>query len=138
MPPNAPSDGGFELSFESFISELQLAGLIKRSAGRLAAFRRKYHIELALVCLYLRELGVIVPGEGQHSSPPSECDLCGSLTSAHGFFVDGATAEGAWANMCARCYVREGTGIGWGVGQLYQASLDGRWRLIAGGDPEVE
>jgi hypothetical protein len=134
MSPNSTPPGAFETDFESFISALQLAGLIKR-AGGLDRFRKRYHIELALVCLYLRELDVIAPG-AEHASAPFECDLCSSLLSTHGFFVDGATVDGSWANMCAHCYVRAGSGIGWGVGQLYQPSASGRWRLLAGEDPQ--
>jgi len=111
----------FELAFEDFIHELQMAGLIKRNAAWLDGFRKKYHNELAFVCLYLSEIGALEGEPNYHPSPPSLCDICSSAIANHGFFVDGMTKDGSWANMCAHCYIRQGQGVGWGVGQLYQA-----------------
>src|SRR5262249_32280646 len=122
----------FEFAFEDFIHELQMAGLIKRNALWLDGFRKKYHSELAFVCLYLCEIGALAGEPTYHPTPPSTCDICNSAISSHGFFVDGLTDVGAWAHMCAHCYIRQGQGIGSGVGQLYQAVRGSRWRLVAG------
>jgi hypothetical protein len=122
----------FELAFGDFIHELQMAGLIKRNAGWLAGFRRKYHNELAFLCLYLSEIGALAGVPTYHPAPPSTCDICNSAISSHGFYVDGLTDVGAWAQMCAYCYIRQGQGIGWGAGQLYQAVQENRWTLVAG------
>jgi hypothetical protein len=126
---------GFEFAFESFIHDLQSALLLKRNAGRLKSFQKKYHIELAFVCMYLYAIGAIAGDPDYHADPPTECDICKGLISSRGFFVDGITDGGTWANMCAQCYLREGHGIGWGVGQLYQHITNNQWKLIGGGNP---
>ena len=84
----APS---FEFAFEAFILDLQMAGLIRRNADRLNSFRKKYHIELAFLCLYLSEIGALAGEPSYHAAPPSECDVCNLPIASHGFFVDGMT-----------------------------------------------
>ena len=62
-----------------------------------------------------------------------ECHMCRCDLQARWLFVDGSLeGHGGWANMCAQCFERLGTGIGWGKGQLYARQLDGTWRLVAG------
>lgn len=74
-----------------------------------------------------------------HPCPPDHCDLCKGDIGSTGWFVDGETRRGAWANMCTDCYRDHGSGVGWGLGQLYWAIGDCEYRLMAGGNPsEVE
>ena len=124
----------FEFDFQSFIHELQTAVLLSRHPRALKSFRTRFHIELAFVCTYLHEIGVM-SGVQQHVDPPVACDLCKAPLSSRGFFVDGMTEDGSWANMCAQCYIDKGQGIGLGVGQLYKATDNEQWILIGGGDP---
>jgi hypothetical protein len=65
------------------------------------------------------------------------CDLCGHDFENDKYMVDGATAPGSWANMCARCFEEQKAEIGWGKGQLYLRN-GGRWLLVAGFGPEDE
>jgi hypothetical protein len=67
---------------------------------------------------------------------PQRCDLCGTELFNELFYVDGSVSgTGGWANMCPVCYARSGQGIGWGVGQLFVRTPDGRWLLVAGFRP---
>lgn len=71
-----------------------------------------------------------------YSDPPEACDICTNPLSKDSFMSDGRIrGKTAWANMCADCTLYYGEGIGWGVGQLYQKEVDGRWRLVGGGAP---
>lgn len=52
--------------------------------------------------------------------PPAECDICEApLADSLEGFVDGATLEGPWANMCLGCHGTYGRGLGTGKGQRY-------------------
>jgi hypothetical protein len=124
-----------ELALEDFVRDLQMAGLITRNASRLDAFRRKYRTELAFICLYMGEIGALAGEPSYHPAPPGKCDLCNNAISSYGFFVDGMIDEVAWMNMCARCYIIKGRGIGLGVGRIYQAVKENRWRLAGGAKP---
>ena len=62
--------------------------------------------------------------------PPKDCDLCGrAITTA---FIDGKTYEGTtrgmpggrWACMCLKCHASKGVGLGEGVGQQYEKTVD--------------
>ncbi len=49
---------------------------------------------------------------------PKRCDLCtDKLVST---WVDGRTTAGVWANMCPRCHLSRGVGLGIGKGQMYK------------------
>ena len=48
---------------------------------------------------------------------PTACQIC--RAPIKGKFVDGATAMGPWAFMCAACHKDYGCGLGTGRGQLY-------------------
>lgn len=74
--------------------------------------------------------------EGEFCLPPESCDFCGEDLSNHRLFVDGRLrGQIAWGNMCAECFTRNGEGIGWGRGQLYQRQSDGEWLMVAGFRP---
>lgn len=124
----------FETDFPSFFRDLPLAGLIARDDAKKRAFRERYRRELAFVALHMNDLGVTGGEASLHPDPPEACDLCNE--GKFGFFIDGETANGAWANMCPRCFMQVGRGIGWGVGQLYRDRGEGRWQCVAGGPPE--
>lgn len=106
------------------------------------ALASEYRSELLVLMTSLAAAGVGVVG-GRHPDPPDHCDLCGcNLSETTPAFVDGKAGPRGWANMCAQCFMRDGKGIGWGIGQLY-AQVRGRrgtlqWRLIGGGDPSGE
>lgn len=125
------------LDFVAFIQALQETPLrIRHNDTRWRdSFRREFHTELALVCHYMHELGVL-GGEAVEFDGSEKCDFCVRLLTEYGFFVDGVAANGAWASMCPQCYMRNGTGIGWGVGQLYRQVKKQEWQLVAGNAPE--
>ena len=106
------------------------------------ALASEYRSELLVLMVGLAAAGLGVVG-GPHPGPPCDCDLCGcNLSKTTPAFVDGKIGPKGWANMCAQCFVRDGRGIGWGIGQLY-AQVQGRdgtyrWHLIGGGDPSGE
>lgn len=59
------------------------------------------------------------------------CDICDNDMVHEHYMVDGSLPGGAWANMCAKCFEKNGVGIGWGVGQLYLKTDEG-WLLVGG------
>jgi hypothetical protein len=66
-------------------------------------------------------------------NPPDQCDICSIPLSGETFMSDCTVrGHGAGANMCADCTIYYGTGIGWGIGQLYRRENDGRWLLVGG------
>jgi hypothetical protein len=72
----------------------------------------------------------------RYYDPPDACDLCSIPLSGEKFMTDGQIKNArGWANMCADCSVYHGSGIGWGVGQLYRQEDDGSWLLVGGCDP---
>jgi hypothetical protein len=74
--------------------------------------------------------------EAQYAYDIDHCDACGGSFESRGLFIDGAlNGQIGWANMCAPCFLNKGTGVGWGVGQLYAKQQNGRWRLVAGFEP---
>lgn len=67
---------------------------------------------------------------------PAACDLCERPLESSGFYVDGKLRQSMqWANLCARCALQRGEGIGWNRSQLFERQEDGKWRLIAGFPP---
>lgn len=67
---------------------------------------------------------------------PGACGFCGDALIDYRNFVDGATVIGPWANMCPKCYRRNGVGLGTGRGQQYsRVRLDGggfAWVKVGG------
>lgn len=65
-----------------------------------------------------------------NSVPMMACRGDGNITDE---FIDGATKQGPWANMCPKCAAAYGRGLGTGVGQRYKKSPDdGRFYKIEG------
>ena len=99
------------------------------------AMLRRYRREVAALLIGLRSVDVI--GQNTlHSDPPDACDACGTVLADAGVFVDGATGDGmltGWVNLCMPCFLDQGAGIGWGIGQLYDLNDTG-WQLIGGGN----
>ncbi|WP_308917252.1 hypothetical protein [Jannaschia sp. LMIT008] len=140
-----------------FIDTLLLFGRPDPGTSERAIFAEAYRQELFATAMTLHNVGVIALGDA-HSNPPERCDLCGSFWNDDAFFIDGQTSRistikrinpvsgtetyeeaNTWADMCVDCYLREGRGLGWGIGQLYRRVLrsedEAAWHLIAGGDP---
>ena len=71
--------------------------------------------------------------EAQFAYGAEACDSCGCSLEERGLYVDGKVRNGvAWANLCAPCFEKHGSGIGWGIGQIYAHQTDCAWRLVAG------
>jgi len=64
------------------------------------------------------------------------CDYCKKIMTNEKYLIDGATNQGPWAWMCSSCFDKNGIGIRWGTGQLYQNMGDDGWLLVAGYDNE--
>ena len=95
----------------------------------------KYRNEISTLLVTLRG-AKIIGRNGVPTDPATSCDLCRRELEPDGVYVDGMINDGSmrWSNMCAHCFIPNGAGIGWGVGQLY--AHDGReWHCIGGGDP---
>lgn len=76
--------------------------------------------------------------QSYYMNAPDTCDICQYSLSDRKFMVDGEVrGTGAWANMCADCFVTFGTEIGPGSGQLYQKDPDG-WLLVGGFYPDAK
>jgi hypothetical protein len=72
-----------------------------------------------------------------YSNPPDCCDQCNHSLDDSTLFVDGRLkGDFMWAIMCPSCFKRQGEGIAWGKGQLYQKQDNGDWLLVAGFSPE--
>lgn len=68
---------------------------------------------------------------------PEHCDICTISLEKEEFIIDGETkGNHAWAFMCAHCFDKHGSGIGWGVGQMYKKTKGGDWLLVGGFPPE--
>ncbi len=128
----------WNLQFKEFIEKLQFAVAIHRDPVGRRQFCTRFAKELAFVSLYLDTLDVTGGDAPFHFDPPQHYDFCDAAIEKHGFFVDGETKDGPWANMCPNCYADRGVGIGWGLGQLYRLGPSGTWRCIAGGNPRVD
>lgn len=98
--------------------------------------RKRFRAELADLLVGMRMAGII--GRNERPGDPAEnCDICGSQLKEARLYVDGKIdhAGGMWGNMCLSCFREQGSGIGWGVGQLYRYDGFG-WQCIGGGNPE--
>ena len=70
------------------------------------------------------------------SGAQEECDGCKRTLAGSQYMVDGNRGgTGAWGNYCAACYDEPKSLIGWGFGQLYKHSEDGRWLQVGGFQP---
>ncbi|SRR6266568_2780482 len=122
--------------WSAFIKLLPLAPLRARDYDWRSEFQARFGIEIFSLLDSLRHLKVIGGPTSLHPSPPDACDLCQAPLSEHRWMIDGQTVSSEWANMCPACYSKHGTGIGYGIGQLYLNLGDGNWRLVGGNDPE--
>lgn len=76
------------------------------------------------------------------------CNLCGKSLANERFVIDGEVREtsqvklpsgdsmGEWAYMCSSCFTKQGVGIRWGKGQLYEQISRDEWLRVAGGPIE--
>lgn len=120
---------------QKFITQIQNKDMLEGDSDLRNAFRNRFHTELAIIALMLNDIGTTGGECPMLPSPPESCDFCGAAFEKKEYFVDGQTQSGAWANMCNRCYEKNGTGIGWGTGQLYRNRGIHGWQCIAGGNP---
>lgn len=90
--------------------------------------------EIATLMIGLRRIQVV----GRNDRPVDTakvCDLCDCPVEEARVYIDGKVKRaGVWANMCLPCFLERGSGIGWGVGQLYWHDGLG-WQCVAGGPP---
>lgn len=64
---------------------------------------------------------------------PQKCNMCRAVFADERLLVDGRLNGGLeWADLCARCALLYGAGIGPGDGQLYERQADGSWSCIGG------
>jgi len=103
----------------------------------------RFQSETVLLAYWLNRLRVTGTELSTAAGAPDHCDLCSADLRKNGLFIDGQTRAGEWAYMCMPCSGQHGSGIGWGVGQLYRLDhpRDGgeaRWLCIAGGNPDPD
>jgi hypothetical protein len=125
------------LDFQGFCEALPKAAQIADNDDLSNQFRHHFRKEIVSLFTMLRSLGLWGGATQLHPNPPTDCDLCGEKLKVCRMFVDGTTVEGAWANMCPKCFMIKGDAIGWGKGQLYLNVGNGEWRLVSGGNPEM-
>ena len=106
-------------------------------AADLAAIASHWHVNA--IDAHESDLAELIDARAVDDAVPQfadgieRCHLCQCNLTERGLFVDGSLrGQGGWVNMCARCFGRAGSGIGWGKGQLYSRQPDGKWRLVAG------
>jgi hypothetical protein len=126
-----------EPNYKGFWNALPHISMLRARPDLQEAFRREYREEMIATLSMLHRVGVVWGATSLHPAPPEECEFCGTSLDDCQFFVDGDSVCGLWTNMCPRCFYEEGHSIGWGKGQLYLNLGDGRWRLVAGGDPSA-
>ena len=107
------------------------------------SFLKTFRSETVLLSTWLNKLKITGGSADVAVDPPSHCNLCGSNLLANGLFFDAQMKEGLWSFMCLSCFGEHGTGISWGVGQLFKFAGenedgDPRWVCIAGGNPDPE
>lgn len=127
-----------EPDYQAFWSALPHVSILRGRPDLQEAFRREYREEIIGFLTMLHRLGLVWGATRLHPEPPGECDLCGAALKDCQLFVEGVTPDGLGANMCPSCFLEEGHSIGWGKGQLFLNKGDGRWRMVAGGDPEAK
>lgn len=122
--------------YDAFFEAMLVPPNVKADHEWRRKLARRFREETLLAIVNLHDIGVAMTGD-PHPAPPTDCDLCGEALRTR-VFVDGETTNGSWANMCFACYLREGVGIGWGIGQVYISgqpdAAEPVWRLLGGGD----
>lgn len=123
------------LDFQGLGEALQVAENIRDRSLR-GALQERYRAEIALLMIGLSNAGIAAGRNDRPLDPAAACDVCGVELEKDALYVDGRVLRGGgmWANMCMTCYLEQGSGIGWGVGQLYRHDGLG-WQCIAGGNP---
>lgn len=106
-----------------------------RSPDRRERLLKDYRAEIAALLIGFRNAQI----SGRNDRPmdgAERCDLCEAELAQQALYVDGRLNDGSamWGNMCMSCYLGSGSGIGWGVGQLYLHDGLG-WQCIGGGNP---
>jgi hypothetical protein len=125
-----PSD----LDLEGFAIRILAPSWIDRSQVIGEDFHETYKQEIFLLLGSLRDLGLLGSETYEHPNPPKNCDCCGHELALERWFIDGATEDGPWANMCQACFRENGRGIKFGMGQAYLRIANGDWRMVAGGE----
>ena len=120
------SKPGYEVEIDdSFADDDEELALTSEQVVPTDAFER----ELALI-INARD---VASREAEFAYQISSCDLCGCSLNTKSLFVDGSLKSSSiWANMCAKCFCQNGSGLSWGVGQLYARQPSGCWRLVHG------
>ena len=125
-----------------FLTALEkIQGILDYAERR--SFLETFRPESVLLSTWLNELKITGGRPEIAIDPPSNCDLCGTDLSTNALFIDGQIKDSRWSFMCLPCFGEHGTGIGWGVGQLFKLvgeneDGDPRWVCIAGGNLEPE
>ena len=107
------------------------------------SFLETFRPESVLISTWLNKLKITGGRPDIAIDPPSHCDLCGTDLSTNALFIDGQIKDSRWSFMCLPCFSEQGTGISWGVGQLFKLAGknengDPRWVCIAGGNTDPE
>lgn len=123
-----------ELNFAGLGAALQSTAELDRPGGR-ERLLQNYRAEIAALLIGFRNAQI----SGRNDRPmdsAERCDLCRVELAPQALYVDGRlnNGSGMWGNMCMSCYLGSGSGIGWGVGQLYLHDGLG-WQCIGGGNP---
>lgn len=124
-----------EEDYASFWNALPGAAIMVRQDDRRRHFSSDYRREVVGLLLMLDRLQLTGGNAVLHPDPLEACDLCGRPMEQTSIFVDGIVPPSHWANMCGACFYEHGSGVGWGVGQLYRADGSGNWRLLVGSNP---
>lgn len=123
---------------DTFLDALRSAAVLAAQDNLRREFVHVYREDILGLLGQLQRLSLAGGATRLHPAPPHSCDICDGAISGSSFFVDGRRGDGAWANQCAGCFLEDGGGIGWGIGQLYWATDAGGWRLIAGQNPDEQ
>ena len=123
-----------ELNFSDLGVAMQDGAALRDESTRREILHR-FKAEIAMLLIGL-SAGLVTGRNEIPTDAAEKCYLCGLKLEETTLYIDGAVGGmGApWANMCVTCFLEQGGGIGWGVGQLY--SHDGtNWHCIGGGNP---
>jgi hypothetical protein len=74
--------------------------------------------------------------QNYYQNAPDRCDLCEISFEGEKYLIDGKIKKHRmWACLCVDCFNEEGSGIGWGVGQLYRKTSEDSWLQVSGFRP---